>query len=87
MATKPLKELADDTTHDVEFTEYTLIPGEPYVFSMNGVGVWGYWDGVAYVAFTAGSGKNLRGYAPQSGKVRVHRTSGTVTAGFILSPR
>jgi hypothetical protein len=86
MAAEVLSELLTETEHTGN-VEYVLKAGEPYAFTLNGDGAWAHWDGVVYVNFTAGSGKNLRGYVPVSGKIQLNWGSGTVTAGFILSPR
>jgi hypothetical protein len=63
-------------------TAYVVPAGEEFVFNLNGTGVWGYWDGAAYVDYTAGSGKNFVGFSPASGKIQVTRTSGTIIASF-----
>jgi hypothetical protein len=76
-----LHELSAETTH-VADSQYRLQPGTRYTFNLNGDGVWEYWDGNAYVAFTEGSGKNFSAQAPTSGLVQLNWISGTVYAGF-----
>tara|TARA_R110002110_G_scaffold262360_3_gene478166 strand:+ start:894 stop:1148 length:255 start_codon:yes stop_codon:yes gene_type:complete len=64
-------------------TEYRITGGADYQFNLNGTATWDFWDGVAFVPYTAGSGKNFIGAAPVSGRVQINVGSGTAVGSFI----
>jgi len=72
-------------------TVYQLRPGQTYLFSLNGSGVWEFNEsGVAVVgsdtgwtAFAAGSSKNFEAAVPSTGEVRCNVGSGTCILNII----
>lgn len=79
MANKIVQHIDESVT---AVTDYYLQPGVEYDFSLNGTGTWQFYDGGAWVTFSAGAGKNFVG-SSATGKVRANRASGTCVLNVV----
>ena len=74
------------TTVHTEDDTYALQPGATYTFNCDAVGgaVWEFWDGTAWVAYTAGTpaGCNFTADINEHGHHRLNWGSGSPKAGF-----